>query len=56
MQPKEQDHMPLASMPLAQAYVPMQVLDTVYPPEEGIRKGTIFPCLYQPYEQREVWK
>lgn len=37
---------------LAQAYVCPQKLDGMFPPEEGLRKGTIFPGLYKPYEGR----
>ena len=51
-QHKKADLMPLASMPLAQAYVPMQSFESVFPAEEGIRKGTIFPSLYKPYFKR----
>ena len=46
------DNLPLASMPLAQAYVPVQSFEEVYSAEEGIKKGTIFPSLYNPYVKR----
>ena len=36
-------------MELAQAYVRPQRMERIFPPEEGLRKGTIFPSLYQPY-------
>jgi hypothetical protein len=36
----------------AQAYVPVQTTFSVFTPEEGLLKGTIFKCLYQPYEKR----
>ena len=34
---------------LAHAYVPYQYLACVYPPEKGLRRGTIFPELDRPY-------
>ncbi|MCR4419783.1 MAG: spore coat associated protein CotJA [Clostridia bacterium] len=34
---------------LARAYVPFQEYTRRYSPEEGLKKGTIFPELYQPY-------
>jgi len=40
------------NLPLAQAFVPMQSWCGMFPPEEGTKKGTIFPCLYKPYESR----
>lgn len=36
-------------MVLAMAYVPMQVLNTLYDPEEGFCQGTIFPELNKPW-------
>jgi len=36
-------------MELAQAYVRDQPLEGIYPPEEGLRMGTAFPNLSQPY-------
>lgn len=57
-----QSNMPMHSQPthvlhpncmpmpkLAHAYVPFQQLKTIYPPMEGLDKGTIFPELYDPY-------
>lgn len=35
---------------LAQAYVPFQKFGSLYPPEEALKKGTIFPALYRPYD------
>ena len=40
-------------MELAQAYVRAQPLESVFPPEEGLRMGTIFPNLSKPYTGRE---
>ena len=40
-------------MELAQAYVRAQPLEGVFSPEEGLRMGTIFPNLSQPYDGRE---
>jgi len=34
---------------LAHAYVPVQCLNCVYPPMEGLCRGTIFPELDRPY-------
>ncbi len=34
---------------MAQAYVCPQPLENVFPPEEGLCKGTAFPNLSQPY-------
>ena len=38
---------------LAQAYVMPQPLEGVFPPEEGLRMGTAFPNLSQPYCGRD---
>ena len=35
--------------PLARAYVPFQRFGARFSPEEGLRKGTLFPELYSPY-------
>ena len=34
---------------LAIAYVPFQTKFEVYPSDEGLDKGTIFPALYKPF-------
>lgn len=34
---------------LAVAYVPFQYIASLYPPMEGLKKGTIFPELDRPY-------
>ncbi len=34
---------------LANAYVPYQCLDCLYPPMKGLQQGTIFPELDRPY-------
>lgn len=34
---------------LAEAYIPFQKYVSAYPPEEGLKKGTIFPELDKPY-------
>lgn len=34
---------------IATAFVPIQIYGPLYSPEEGWRKGTIFPELYSPY-------
>lgn len=38
---------------LARAYVPFQQYSRRYSSEVALRKGTIFPELYQPYQPRE---
>ena len=37
-------------VPLATAYVPYQKFGETYPPKEALPKGTLFPCLYRPYQ------
>ena len=44
---------PHLEMELAQAYVRTQPLEGVFSPEEGLRMGTAFPNLSQPYAGRE---
>ncbi|WP_127018262.1 spore coat associated protein CotJA [Anoxybacter fermentans] len=34
---------------LARAYVPIQMYTQQYSPEDGLKRGTIFPELYRPY-------
>ena len=43
-------------MQLAQAYVRPQPLECVFSPAEGLRHGTAFPNLSQPYMGRVSWK
>ncbi len=38
---------------LAHAYVPFQVMEKVFSPEEALRKGTLFPELYMPYKHEK---
>lgn len=38
---------------LGKAYVPYQMMVCVMEPEEGLKKGTIFPELYSPYRRDE---
>ena len=38
---------------LGKAYVPYQTMVCVMEPEEGLKKGTIFPELYSPYRRDE---
>lgn len=35
----------LEELPLGMAYVPWQTFGTMYPMQQGLRKGTMFPCL-----------
>ena len=36
---------------LAQAYVPIQTMDRIFPPDKALTKGTVFPELYRPYHR-----
>ncbi|HHW14478.1 MAG TPA: spore coat associated protein CotJA [Firmicutes bacterium] len=38
---------------LARAYIPFQLWGELFSWEEGLRKGTIFPDLFFPYEAHE---
>jgi hypothetical protein len=40
---------PITNARLAHAYVPFQHLMCLYPPEVGLKQGTIFPELDMPY-------
>lgn len=44
----------LDSLPLAIAYVPMQMWEQIYDPETGLRHGTLFPSLVKPFRGRTV--
>ncbi len=35
----------LEEQPLGMAYVPWQTFGTMYPMQQGMRRGTMFPCL-----------
>ncbi|SJZ30495.1 spore coat associated protein CotJA [Selenihalanaerobacter shriftii] len=37
---------------LAQAYVPYQMYDEIFYPEEALERGTLFPDLYFPYQRK----
>ena len=41
---------------LAAAYVPFQYLCTLFSPVEALKKGTVFPELYSPYEGKNKRK
>jgi len=41
-------------MKLARAYVPYQPYVRLYPLQEALMKGTIFPNLYQPYVGKKL--
>ena len=41
--------MALDSLPLAMAYVPMQMWNTTYDASKGLERGTIFPELDLPF-------
>lgn len=46
----------LRNLKLARAYVPFQKFCTIFSPEEGLKKGTAFPELYEPYIHKEMVK
>ena len=37
------------STPVAMAYIPFQQFGQLYPPEKGLKRGTIFPDLDKPF-------
>ncbi|MDO5148963.1 MAG: spore coat associated protein CotJA [Oscillospiraceae bacterium] len=56
-EPKKQPQRPTdrfpAETPLGMAYVPFQTMNTMYDPEEGLERGTIFPELDFPLQYTE---
>jgi hypothetical protein len=44
---------PTEGMRLAQAWVPDQPYERLFPLDEALEKGTIFPGLYQPYKPKK---
>ncbi|MDD2498186.1 MAG: spore coat associated protein CotJA [Bacillota bacterium] len=38
---------------LAQAYVPDQPYERLFPLDEALERGTIFPSLYRPYKPKK---
>lgn len=38
---------------LARAYVPFQKMCSIFSPIEALKRGTIFPELYSPYDSKE---
>lgn len=38
---------------LAQAYIPFQIYEEHFEPQEALKKGTFFPELYRPYRQKK---
>ncbi|NPV89379.1 MAG: spore coat associated protein CotJA [Firmicutes bacterium] len=38
---------------LARAYIPNQTYNERWQPMEGLKRGTIFPELYRPYEKMD---
>ena len=45
---------PLDSLPLAMSYVPMRRWESLYDPEVGLERGTIFACLDLPFVGKEA--
>jgi len=46
-------NMPMGNWELARVYVISQPYTNMYSPEEGLKRGTIFPDLYMPYINKE---
>ncbi|MGS0764364.1 spore coat associated protein CotJA [Syntrophomonas curvata] len=46
------DHRQICNPKLARAFFVIQRLGDMFPPMEGLCKGTIFPELYCPYEPK----
>jgi hypothetical protein len=44
---------PMEGIRLAQAWVPDQPYERLFPLDEALMKGTIFPGLYQPYKPKK---
>ena len=45
---------PLDSLPLGMSYVPMSKWESLYDPEVGLERGTIFACLDLPFVGKEA--
>lgn len=45
----------LNSLPLSRAYVPDQCFTMPVSPEEGLKMGTIWNELYEPYKGGSLW-
>jgi len=43
----------LKELKLAQAYVPVQPYESLFPLDEALEKGTVFPSLYKPYKNKK---
>ena len=43
----------LCALPLGKAYIPTQEFTDPYSPEEGLKKGTVWAALWQPYEKED---
>ncbi len=57
IQPNKYSISPLPENPVvAMAYVPFQNPTVVYSAEQGLKRGTIFPCLDKPFYGCEVLK
>jgi hypothetical protein len=49
----KQDSKTMSKLMLAQAYVPHQPYEPLFPLDEALKKGTIFPSLYRPYKNKK---
>lgn len=41
---------------LAIAIIPVQEYGETFPPVEALRRGTLFPELYRPYDPKRRWE
>ena len=51
MLPATEGAQPIKNAVLAMAYVPLQELNTVYPEEDALCQGTLFPDLDKPFHR-----
>ncbi len=52
---KDEERRVLNSLPLGRAYVPDQCFTSPVSPEEGLKMGTIWKELYEPYKGGKLW-
>ena len=49
----ECSHEMLCALPLGKAYIPVQEYTAPVSPEEGLKMGTVWTALYQPYDKED---
>ncbi len=52
---KDEELRVLNGLPLGRAYVPNQCFTQPVSPEEGLKMGTIWNELYEPYKGGKLW-